>query len=553
MEPNNNDEKIIKTETPDVAIPVTGKKNNVKVAVIAVIVAVLAIVGVAGAANADRVGNFIRRSTSSPEKYYQYVEKENRNEVIKGFDKTYNSLPMSKTNNFQQKMVTRIEVGDALKPLLSSLGLETVEVEGNSKIQDKEVAGKAVMKVNDVDALTLNVYLNYETGKMYMQMPELSDKYIDFSDIQNQAGINYAGTVPGNVSLPDEKTMQNIMKTYTDVVINDISDVEKSSEKLEVEGVSAKCTKLEVKVDSKTCYKIVKDAGKKLENDEDVKSIIENIDSSAYEDFQDAIKSFNEDLDSTEEKDIGDDLNMQMDVYVDAEGNIAGRIFTIESEGESITLKSLSPTDGDKFGYEFSVLVGGINYVRISGEGKRKSGKLDATYHLSVDESLIADMKAVITDSKDMITFEVKDFDEKAWEDGILKGEFTISSDKIAPVALYSLKWKFDGDKNKQNAEISVLSGKVPMVTLTMVTSDDAEDPQVSAPGDDAITFDATDEGALEEYFSEADLKTFLNNLRDKCGVDLTSLLGMYMPSDSSSSVETYDTMDMNDLMAAYE
>ena len=555
METNNNEDRIMDTANDAVDTNGMGKKRNVKGIIIAAVIAVLAIAGVAGAMNAGRIGNLVKQNTSSPEEYYRFVERENRDKSLKNLSKTYSSLPTNSTENFQQKVITRIEVGESLKPLLSSLGMENIEIEANSKMKDKELTGKSVLKVNGGDALTYNVYLNYETGKLYMQIPELSNKYIDFSSLQKELGINYASMFSGSMNFPDEKSIENIMKTYTDIALDDISDVKKTSDKIEAEGVSAKCTKLEAKVDADTFTKIVEDAAKKLETDEDIKNIIEGIDSSLYPSFQEAVKSFNEDMASMEEdEEDDDDFNMQMDVYVDKDGNIIGRAFSAVIDEDSIKIQSISPEDGNKFGYEFSVEVNGVTYVTLSGSGERKSGKLNATYHLSMDESLNEDTQAFITDTKNFVTLEVKDFDEEAWEDGVLKGEYTLSSDKITSLALYSVTCKFDGNKNDQNMEISVLSAQTPMLTMTVATSNDAEDPQVALPGDGADVLDASNSTALEDYMSEVDIEGFLKKLKDNCGVDLTSMLSdMFMMGDDSySDLGDYESTDLGDILGDY-
>lgn len=526
----------------------TNTKKRVKIAIIAVAVAVLAIVGVAGTVNADRISHFIKKKTSSAEEYYRYVEKENRDDVLKSFSASYDATSKKYTLQDQQKKTSvKVEVGDALKPMVSSFGIESLELEGNSKVKGKEVTGRAVFKANDKDALTCITYMNYQENKMYVQFPELTESYLDFSNAFSQTGFNTNTMYAAMQDLPDGKTIRNIMTTYSDIVYDNFSEVKMSNDTLKVEKISEKCTRLEVKADAKTVYDMIEKAARTLENDKDIKSIIEKADkadTSAYADFQQSVREFYEEMSSLDDGDA-DDMDIQMEVYVDSKGTIIGRNFTVSSDGDTITLNHRVPEDGKKFASEFSVAVNGVTYVTLSGSGERKSGKVNANYTVSMDESLNEDTKAVITDTKDMITLKVKDLDEKALADGIVKGEFTLSSDKIAPVALYSLQCKLDGDKNSSNAEIKVMSGKTPMVTLK-VASGKGEDPKVEQPTGAIEEFDATSESDLQRYTGEMDLIGFISKLQDNCGVDLSSLLGMM---DGGMDTMPSDTTDLDALL----
>lgn len=63
---------------------------------------------------------------------------------------------------------------------------------------------KSVLKVNGKDALSYNLYADYKDGKVYMQIPELSDAYLDYSNLGDVDGqVNYvkaAGAVMDKVA-----------------------------------------------------------------------------------------------------------------------------------------------------------------------------------------------------------------------------------------------------------------------------------------------------------------------------------------------------------------
>lgn len=542
----------------------TNTKNRVRIAIVAAIVAVLAVAGVAGAMNADRIAHFMKSKTSSPKDYYRYVEKKNRDDALKSFDTAYDKTIKDASLQEQQKRTSvKVEVGDALKPIVSSIGVDSLELVADSKIKDKEVTGRVAVKANDKDALTCTTYMNYETGNLYMQFPELLEgAYLDGSSAFSASGLDTNSLYSAMHDMPDGKTIKNIMTTYTDILYDSFSKVIKSKETLKVDNISQSCTKLEVQADAKAVYGMIETAARQMEKDKDIKSIIEKADSSAYESFQQSMKDFYEELASLDDTDVEEDIDMKMDVWVDSVGVIVGRSITMTLDGQTVTIRHLTPQSGKKFASEFSVTADDVQYITISGKGERKSNLLNATYKASIDDSMQADMSNVLSDTKDIVSVKIKNLDEKALEDGILKGEFEFSGDKIAVIALYSLRCKFDGDKDSSSAEISVMSGQSPMVTLKVKTGE-GEDPKVSAPQEGAETYDITDNEALRTFGSRIDIDGFMESLKNNCGIDMTSLFGSLsglgdIPMDSFSDgallddaddLSAYDSTDLDALL----
>lgn len=137
--------------------------------------------------------------------------------------------------------------------MLSSVGLESMEIETNVKAKDKVATSKSVLKVNGKDALSYNLYADYKDGKVYMQIPELSDAYLDYSNLGDVDGqVNYvkaAGAVMDKV--PDGDTLENVLTTYSDIVYDNLTGVTKKNQTVKVEGISKECTVLTAKADSK--------------------------------------------------------------------------------------------------------------------------------------------------------------------------------------------------------------------------------------------------------------------------------------------------------------
>ena len=114
----------------------TSVQKSKKKYIIAAVIAVLLVAVGAAAANYDTLSNFIR-SKGSPESYYRYIAKKDRDKAVDKVVKSYNAMTKSiKLNDQQKKSTIKVEAGDALKPMLSSVGLESMEIETNVKAKD---------------------------------------------------------------------------------------------------------------------------------------------------------------------------------------------------------------------------------------------------------------------------------------------------------------------------------------------------------------------------------------------------------------------------------
>ncbi len=508
------------------------KKFGKKKLALIIIIAVLAVAGVAGAANADRVGNFFRSKFSSPEKYYRYVEKKNRDEAVSAFGKKYDAVLDNLTaKDEQKKALIKVEAGDALKPMLSSIGLESLEIESNAKMKDKVVTGKAVIRANGKDALSYTTYLDYASGKMYMQIPELSKTYLDYSTIITQSGMDtgklYEVAQNSSKYLPGAKAVEETLTKYSDIVYDNVSKVKRDTKTMKVDGIEGKYTRLKVSSDTDAQFDTVADIVDELNKDKNIEKALKNIDDSLYTEFKSAIEETKSEVDTLKKSDSSDDgedaLDLGMELYVDNSGNIVGRTMDVTVGSNNMSLSVMSPRKGNRFAQEITFEVDGVTYITLTGKGTVKSGKINATYHLNTDTSLNdEDSLAIFGD--DMLVMEIKDLDEKALDDGECRGEIVLSNKTVEGADLYTVKCTLDNKKDQADTKIELLSGKASMLTVA-IQSGEGEDPQVEAPAADASICDFADEDAITQYVSQLDLITFINNLKDTCGVDLSSYL----------------------------
>lgn len=503
------------------------QKNKKLIAIIGIIAACLVVFGVAGAMNARRIANTFKEKTSSPEEYYRYVEEKNRDASLKQMDTSYGNYRDAATKQKEnQKITYEVALGDTLKALASGYGLESAKIETTSKMQDSVLTNHTLLQLNGKDAANMNTYLDYSSKEGYLQIPEVSSSYLDLTSTLQEA----ADSIPmSNLYLtgadlekyfPETGKIDKLITTYSDIVLKNIKKVKRSQETIKAGEISQECTKLAVTCDGEDVKKISKEILEELKEDNVVKEIIENIDASAYETFQVEIADALESLETEEP----DDSKFEMNVYVDGKAQIVGRTIVLSVEGESFEIKALQPRKDNKSGYSLEIISDDISYFTVTGNMEEKSNKLSGDFSVSLDESLNPGDGSVLS-MTDLIKISIQDIDQKAMEkDGSLKGSMELSSEQIPAVAGYKLRIDMDNGKDQFNDKVSVMVGSDMFVTI-QIASGEAEDPGVSRPEEGATIYDMSNEVELSTYVSEVDLTTLVANLKENCGVDLTSLL----------------------------
>ena len=507
-----------------------------KMLVIGMVIAVIAVAGVASAMNAAKISNSIRKTFSSPAEYYQYVEQKNRDVLLEYSEKLYSSAREDLTAQKESRTVKyTVEVGDTLKALMGNNGLETMSLISTGKQDDKVTTGKMQLQLNNQDALSCNVYLDSASGESYIQIPELTESYLDMTSTVQEAkaetDLNKSLKTFSDLDkyLPEAADVTKLLTNYSDISIEHVGEKHKDTVKktdnavVSAGGIKQKCTQLDVNCDDECSYEIGSKMLKAMKDDDLIKQMIEKVDSSAYQKFQNRVEEALAELeDSKSETDEG---QMQMQVFVDSEANIVGRNISLKADGETFTIQQKLPRDGSDFAYDLSVIADDITYLNITGSGSVEHGMLSGDFSMSLDDSLNEDTSGAIFSMKDLFQISVKKLDlNTLLQKGIIKGEFILSTDQVPKLSGYTLHVKTDGTKDKRKDELSVMVGSDKFATVT-IQEEKGEDPGVVKPDDSAVKYDFADELQLSLYVSEIDLQSFLTDLRASTSVDLTPFL----------------------------
>lgn len=515
----------------DVKPPEKSKRKKTAGIVAAAVLVLLIGIGVTAHA---QIANFIKMNFGSTAEYYQYVETKNRDAGAEIFSNQYKAYYDSLCGDeWKENATYKLELGQTLKTMLSMTGTDFSALNDAGLVVSRKRSGGISQSrirgcINGQDVITLNMYVDMANSEGYAQIPEISSKYVDFSEsLKLLKNSNLGG---GNVFLyggmsylPEPEKMRNLLITYSDIAIRNMDSVEKSSGELEAGEVKGNYTKFTVTCKGKEFYNMLLDMMNTMKDDQNIKAIADKYGEGAYETFSEFLKESIDALKSEEGKVTDEDLQMVMGVYVDGDGKIVGRVIDLKSkDGETITLTFIQPENGSEIGTELSFALNGVTYVSLAGKGIRKDGKISGEYKVSLDES-INPSKENIVSTKDLVTIKVTDLDEDKLAEGYMNGSITLSSSGTT-FSSYSLQFDVKGDKENKNSSISVLCGGDKLVTLT-VLSDQKDVPEIKKPGEGDELCDASDDDAMEAYNKEADPEKIVAGIKEKCGVDLSAYI----------------------------
>ena len=427
----------------------------------------------------------------------------------------------------------RLDAGNELKPLIGMIDpslkdIDNASISVNTSFDDSIQNVQLKANINDADIATVNASIDMENEEGYLQIPELSDSYIDISDgieeINDElesSGAEYQEMLDEvKNTLPDAKTVDKVLNTYVDVAFDNISDVSKSSDKIEAEDVSQSVTALTTTLDGQYAYDTAYEMLETLKDDENIKEIIENIDEASYDEFRDNISDT---LDSLkDEKDSIDDVEGSADLtlYVNGKGEIAGTEVLVDVDGQEVVVSSVMPRSGSRFGYEMKAEYEGMELFSLTGSGTLKSNVMNGTFNVSVDDELLGDLDEYVSGGDNILTIDVKDFDISDSKDGMLNGSFTFSTDAVRQVKGYKLNVEFATTKKETSVAVALLYEDDNYAKVTL-TSGEGENLKTLQPSGSDTVYSITDDSDMQDYLSEIDIDAFIDDINDKCGLDI--------------------------------
>lgn len=507
-------------------------------------VVVLAVGAVAAVANASAINNFVHKTFSSPEKYYQYVEKKAMEDKTESIAANYQNYLLSNVGKDNQGATASIELEltDEGSDWLSMAGLAGIDLSDlrSGKItldvdsQDGLTGMRLLAGLNGVDIGALELIMNMDTQYFYAGAPDFNETMlgIDYGAMGADA-VDYEEQIEQMRALqevlPSQKELEKMLNRYMDAMLGCVENVEKESETLEAEGVSQKCTALEVTIDSGLVEDMLKALYEEMEGDDELKQIFVDVaevmeaeedGEDLFEEFLDGMKDELDDL----EYEMDDEMEIVMTVYVDGKGVVRGRKLEFDSDYDSVELSCIMPRSGSEFGYELSMSAEGVTHT-LAGSGKYSGNKINGEFELKSSGARIVELT-------------VKDFDTEKMKKGYPNGSITISPSKQMGALLYGmvpggegyatglpailsdlqLTLDMETSEKKENIVLSLLYEEEKMVSLTL-TSESRKAKDVEEPTD---VMEMEDEMDFAKWLEDFDWDELIDRLED---ADLPSVL----------------------------
>ena len=566
-----------KAEAPAAPAKKKGSKAPLFVGIAAVVVVLLVVF------NLSSIKNAAKRTFSSPENYYHWVEKNTAKEAAGTVSSIYANyfLDALKVYNMGTSAEVSVELDEAGQDMLSLAGAAGVDLswfksasltyEGYSKDNVMEMkCGLAMEKKNVISA---DLIVDMAEEAVYLAVPELSKTYIGV-DVSEIPDISYYMDTLDNsteymdalkailAKLPEEKQVKDLTAKYLEIALNSVDDVNmKKGKTLKAEGVSESCTLLEVTLDADTLQNVIENVAEQLENDREVKAIIEklcdeiagldldeldgiDIDSEeVYEYFQDACSEL-----ADEAQYISFDEELVMSLYVDGKGVIRGRSFEFNDGWSNYTVEILNPHKGGKIGFKAAVTVDNQEFS-IAGSGKESGGRVSGDFSAKYNGTAIVDLT-------------VKNFDTDALKKGYLNGTFTVKAasgiSKVlgmssVPSMVTDLAVTVDVSMDGKSGKlaVSVAEDKDKWGTVS-VSAKKESGRKASVPADKNTVF-IEDYSDVEDYWDTVDLDSLINTL-DTLDVPsfVTDILEDFADLDGDELLENAEYIIYNNLYSGY-
>lgn len=510
------------------------KKSKKKPLVAALIVLVLLIGSAATAfAFSGTAKNKIALLTKSPKEYLAHVIKQTTDDSV---DKMINYM---KINNPSKDIAVDMSVnltydkatvgsllygatGSSIEDLEDELGmsLDSIGFDMIFANNDKKMYDTIGVKLNDVNLLTADIFIDYATQELLVQFPELSPAYLrqslDMSEFGDAEAFDTAKYYEILDLLSSNKT-GDFLKRYSSYITDEIKEVKLAKGKsLTVGDITVKTNVLTFKIRPETIVDILT---RILEEAKKDNYIIKEILPMADVSKEEYVTSIDMALQYvkmmiTEADDPNDYIDIKL--FVGNDGSIIGTEIDIMTEDVPPTISYYNVEKKNKGAYELiikdQVSSEGIN---VTGSHTIKNGAYTGAANFNVTMAF-----------SDPVNFKIAYEDAKVAMKGdhmFTYGKFTLSSILMMGIEVFL---EYDVKDNAQLSTLQVNMGSSSLVTLKASTKY-LKDFKCPAPGSNADYYDFSE---VESYLETIDVDKFTSTLYDKLGIDINNLMGDFLP-----------------------
>lgn len=503
------------------------KKKGKKIALISGITAVALVGGSFAAYNlSDFVKNQVNLRVMKPENYYAWVTEENsknfaqsaKESYSKAYDKMQNgqnsnvSLKYTASDDFRNYALTELlgedyaNSDDEESKMVTDIinNINEIAVGGNADVKDNAISGGFFASLNGENLISGDIALDYDNFDYFLRVPELTEQWLCLSmgelmSEDNMTAIENVMKNPTDYLSPEQ--LEDMIIRYSNIWNESVEDIEvEKKESVDICDITVDYTVLSVEL---TESDLVDIAGKfidEMKNDDVLKNIAVSLDACTEEEWVSELDSMLEELEN--EDTSNNDVKLNVNTYVDPNGDIRGMRLFVEDEGDIFFAMG---KDGDNLRGEFSVSESNEDTVIAELYADENDGKYSGNIDFTVNDS----------GESETVSVEFTDYEVVNEENGFFNADVTLVIPDVDPIAL-----DFSSDGNSQDISYNInFDGKdYGTVTLSMSASDGAD---VSIPGKDGsfiIDYAMDSAPEISDYIPEENMNSFIYNILVKIG-----------------------------------
>lgn len=422
------------------------KKGGLVLAVLGVVLAAaLALVLIFWGSVSAFAANLYHKSFSQPEEYYQYVENRALNRAFSAAEEASVTRSVGENGFYEEKLMLSYDQGalsgDMAELVEDSLGfdlswLKNAGVYLSFGAEDGLVGGGAVPFLNDTDIASVDYVLDPEDAMLYVSIPLLSERALalDAGDLPLDSLGAFSGAAGALPALLADRDRLNAMALrYSELVLGNLSHVEKGKAELTAGQLSRGCTAFEVDVDGRTAQRIARQVLQEAIDDEELAQLIRELATAggageseaeqAYRQLRDEMRSRLEQLNNTDPSEITQSIRMS--VYVDELGDILGREIRVMDGGEELGRFCYALiAKGGSFGarLELQSDEDGERFFSLDGGGRLNGRSLSGSFAL---------FARAAEDGEELFAFQALQLDlEGEWKDKTLSYTLALTPTK---------------------------------------------------------------------------------------------------------------------------
>lgn len=471
------------------------------------------------------------KNKKDPDAYFKAVLQDKTESITSDFNKVFSSSIIFKTpDQFSTNSEVTVELGkngkDFVNLITSSLPVssDSIDVSWFKDIglslessNNKNLHSiNALAKLNGVNILSLGLLGDFDAGKIFMQIPEVYNKYV-FAENNEIKSFSLFDSV----KFPEAKLLKQLIDESASAILKDISGVQKTTETLKVEDsektVEAEYDALTLKITEDVAKAMTSSFASYLDSSEAFKKVLDEFaeiggtefSASEREDIaEEAVYVLEEFLDYFEDTEIT--------IYPTKDGKLAGLKLAYDNE---TPFTFITVQNGSNYGISAKATEAGDEIFTFEGTGTYKNGRVTGDFAAKFYDYYKDRLATAFNVS-------TKDYQiGKLFNDG-KEQELSVSFNKnflsrcmevdastagVLSNFTFLVKDKSNGDKADTTISLAN-SEKEPYVSVNIKGST-SKSSKISIPKDSEAV-DSDDVDATEKILSDLTLDTVVSNLK---------------------------------------